>query len=163
MRQTWAFRRTQKLMRPGRISLHGFLGSDKRVLADILEADEAEVRRHGITHQQIADRLVALAEAGRDIAEREIVVENRYRVRVRDDRGVMPSPFGDGEFGKGDVALTDPTTNLQFRWNELTIHMIRHHGFYGGHGSLYRIDPAEAIQAFELHPDSGAETSGPAS
>lgn len=152
MKQTPKLDRVQERMQPGEIALHGFLGTDERKLVDILKEDAETVSRLGVSHDRIADRLAELQEQGTDLAEREIEVEDRYKVHVRDDRGVLPSPWGDGRFCKGEVTMTDSRTGLSFRWNELTLHMIRAYGFYGGKGSLYRIDPVEAVRALDLSP-----------
>ena len=156
MKQTPELDRVQERMQPGELTLHGFLGSDDRKLADILAEDAATVRRLRLTHARIADRLADLGRKGVDIMEQELQVEDRYHVRGRDDRGVLPSPWGDGTFGKGDVHLRDERTGHELRWNGLTLHLIRAHGFYGGKGSDYRIDPAAAAAALELPPEEDA-------
>lgn len=152
MKQTPELDRIQARMRPGVLTMKGFLGTDPRPLADILAEDDAVVRAAGVTHAQIADRLEAITKAGTDLMEAETIVENRFRVVVRDDRGLLPSPFGDGRFSKGDTEVTDPVTGRTFRWNGLTLHLIRHHGFYNGKGSDYRLDPAVLIEVFGIAP-----------
>jgi len=152
MKQTPELDAVQARMRAGEMTLKGFLGEDARPLADILAEDDRTVRGRGFAHETIADRLADLTERGRDIGERDIVVDGRWTVRVRDDRGVIPSPFGDGLFGKGEVEMTDASTGRRLRWNGLCIHMIRAHGFYGGRGSEYRLEPADLPEALGLAP-----------
>lgn len=151
MRQTPELDKIQQRMQPGILTLHGFLDTDTRKLADIIAKDNETVLSHGITHEQIADKLTDLTEKGRDIMESEVTVDGRYRIIVRDDRGVMPSPFGDGNFGKGDVEMTDKVSGNHFKWNDLCIHMIRNHGFYSGIGSLYRLDPRKLFESLVLN------------
>jgi hypothetical protein len=143
----------QARMLPGAITLPGFLGSDRRPLADILAADDAAVRKLGLAHERIADRLAEIARQGRDAQEREIEVEGRYRVSVRTDRGLLPSPFGDGAFEKGETELVEIATGRSFRWTELSLHLLRTHGFYGGQGSAYRLEPAELAEALGLRKE----------
>ncbi len=150
MRQRPDLERVEERMRPGELTLHGFLGMDDRALADVLEADERAVRALGRTHAQFAERLAELTDAGRDILEREREVEGRYKVKVRDDRGRLPCPFGDGLFAKGDTVLRDPRTGTRLRWNALTVHLVRIHGFYGGRGSDYRLEPATLAEVLDL-------------
>lgn len=163
MKQSPELDAVQARMRPGELTLTGFLGEDTRKLVDILQADGEAVHSRGISHSQIADRLAGLAEAGRDIMEREVLVEGRYAVRVRDDRGLIPSPWGDGLFRKGDVEMTDRRSGSVFRWNELTLHMVRAHGFYSGKGAAYRLGPAELIDVLELVPAEASPEEGEAS
>lgn len=150
MKQTPELDKIQQRMKPGELTLSGFLGHDQRKLADILSEDNETVLALGISHEQIAEKLEYLTEKGIDLMEREVVVDGRYAVRVRDDRGVMPSPFGDGNFGKGNVEMTDKNTGNHFRWNGLCIHMIRNHGFYSGKGSEYRLDPRKLFESLDL-------------
>jgi len=46
------------------ITLNGFLGGDERDLATIIDADNAAVRRLGLTHEQIAARMEELSKEG---------------------------------------------------------------------------------------------------
>lgn len=150
MKQSPDLDRVQKRMRPGVLTLHGFLGTDDRALADIIDQDAQRLHQHGISGAQIAERLQGLTEEGRDLMEQERTVEGRFRITVRDDRGLLPSPFGDGRFEKGDSVLIDAETGTGLLWNPLTLHMIREHGFFGGIGSHYRIDPDTAIRILGL-------------
>lgn len=150
MKQTPELDLVQARMRPGILTLKGFLGDDDRKLVDIIQADQQSFARLGITPAQIADRLEQLATLGADLMEEEILVENRYRIRVRDDRGKIPSPWSDGLFEKGDVDLVDNQTGKTLKWNRLTLRLLTAHGFCGGLGSEYRIDPDETAAILGL-------------
>ena len=65
MKQSPIMDKIQQNMQPGVITLDGFLGNDDRNLIDILEEDDAEVKRLGYTHEAIANRMVELKEAGK--------------------------------------------------------------------------------------------------
>ena len=54
MKQSPQMQKIQNAMRPGVITLNGFLGTDDRNLDDILTADDALVKRLNLTHQAIA-------------------------------------------------------------------------------------------------------------
>lgn len=140
-------------MQAGVLTLKGFLGSDDRKLADILVADQQSFSRLGITPLQAAERLQQLADSGTDLMEEEILVENRYRIKVRDDRGKIPSPWGDGLFEKGDVELVDNNTGETLKWNKLTLRLMSAHGFCGGVDSEYRLDPEKLIRILDLKPE----------
>lgn len=152
MKQTPELDRVQEKMQPGVLTLKGFLGDDDRKLADILAADQLCLNQLGITATQIAEKLADLAERGTDLMEEEITIDERYKVRVRDDRGKIPSPWGDGLFEKGDVDLTDTVTGKCLKWNKLTLRLMSEHGFFGGRGSEYRIDPEIAREILNLLP-----------
>ncbi len=144
----------QARMQPGVLTLKGFLGSDDRKLADILVADQQSFSRLGITPSQAAEKLQQLADSGTDLMEEEILVEDRYRIKVRDDRGKIPSPWGDGLFEKGDVELIDNNTGETLKWNRLTLRLMSVHGFCGGVDSEYRLDPEKLVRILGLKPEA---------
>lgn len=150
MKQSPKLEKIQMRMAPGALTLNGFLGTDSRKLVEILDEDSRELAKTGFSTEQIAHRLVELTEKGRDLMEQPVTVEERYSIAVRDDRGVIPSPWGDGLFGKGDTELTDSVTGRHLRWNSLTIHLIKAHGFFNGIGSDYRIEPTEVGEVLNL-------------
>ncbi len=152
MKQTPELDLVQAKMQPGVLTLKGFLGDDDRKLADIIIADQQSFAHLAVTPLQLAERLQQLADLGADLMEEEILVEKRYRIKVRDDRGKIPSPWGDGLFEKGDVDLTDKVTGKTLKWNKLTLRLLSVHGFCGGFGSDYRINPEDAVEILELKP-----------
>ncbi|HNX75100.1 MAG TPA: hypothetical protein PLM07_01750 [Candidatus Rifleibacterium sp.] len=154
MKQTPELDLVQAKMQPGVLTLKGFLGNDDRKLADILAADAQSLGNLGITTTAIAGRLQQLADRGTDLMEEEILVENRYRIKVRDDRGKIPSPWGDGLFEKGDVDLFDTVTGHSLKWNRLTLRLLSAHGFCGGLASEYRLDPQRVQEVLSLPPTS---------
>ena len=154
MKQTPELDLVQSKMQPGVLTLKGFLGSDDRKLADILVADQQSFSRLGITPLQAAERLQQLADRGADLMEEEILVEQRYRIKVRDDRGKIPSPWGDGLFEKGDVDLIDNSTGETLKWNRLTLRLMSVHGFCGGVDSEYRLDPEKLVRILDLKPEA---------
>ncbi|MCX7934423.1 MAG: hypothetical protein N3A66_04090 [Planctomycetota bacterium] len=141
-------------MRPGEITLEGFLGNDSRPLAEIIAEDARAVADLGLTPVAIADRLAFFTDAGRDLYERAVIVQGRYRLRVREDRGFLPCPFGDGHFRKGETEMFDQASGQVFYWTPLSLHLIRCHGFYGGRGSKYRLEPIIFAAVAELSPSS---------
>jgi len=152
VKQTPELDRVQGKMQPGILTLKGFLGDDDRKLADIIAADTLTINQLGITAAQIAEKLEDLAQRGADLMEEEVTLDDRYKVRVRDDRGKIPSPWDDGLFEKGDIDLNDTVTGKQLKWNKLTLRLMSAHGFFGGRGSEYRIDPEVAKDVLNISP-----------
>ena len=152
MKQTPELDRIQEKMQPGVLTLKGFLGHDDRKLADIIDTDRQAMLCMRLDVAQIVNRLQDLAGRGADLMEQEVLVDNRYMIKVRDDRGKIPSPWGDGLFEKGDVELTDQKTGKTLKWNRLTLRLIEKHGFFGGYGSEYRIDPEAVCKILDLEP-----------
>ncbi len=143
MKQTPELDRIQQKMKPGVLTLKGFLGTDDRKLSDIIRQDMLTVSKLELDTEEVCNKLQELADKGTDLMEQEVIVNDRYHIRVRDDRGKLPSPWGDGLFEKGDVELFDSKTQIKIKWNKLTLQLIKAHSFFGGKGSEYRINPAD--------------------
>jgi hypothetical protein len=151
MKQTEQLKAAQEQMKPGRITLTGFLGEDARPLIDILAADDALVKRMDLTHQLIAERMIALREAGKRGLGDFIAVEPHFEVRVDSVRGRLPCPFDDpGLFPKTNITVRNLELQEELTFTDLGIHMIYVHGFYGGKSSSFRVDPDAAARILEI-------------
>ncbi len=161
-KQPPSLERLQRRMREGELTKHGFLGTDARDLSDIIREDTLAVEAHDLTHEALARRLREILEAGDAPQEQPRTVGGRWTVRSRDDRGTLPCPWGDGQYGKREFTLKDGETGRTFRLNPLSVHMIGAHGFYEGHGADYRLDPPELIHALGLAGDNRTGKGDPA-
>ena len=57
MKETYSNKDAHERMRPGAITAGGFLGPDKRPLADIIQHDEESFRRLGLVVETVARKL----------------------------------------------------------------------------------------------------------
>ncbi len=154
MKQTPQMNEIQKRMRPGAITLSGFIGKDERNLIDIITADDALVRRLGFTHDKIANGMMAMRDAGIRGLGDFINVPPHFEVRVDSVRGKLPCPFGDpGIFPKTNITVKNTVKNKEITFTDLNIHMILAHGFYQGKDSLFRLEPEELVDVLEIKPD----------
>lgn len=146
-------------MKPGVLSLEGFLGADARPLEEILDADASAAARLNATHAELAAALRRVFEKARAGQGTDIPLGGHVRVRYDEQMGRIPCPFGApsagsgshgcGTFQKGEVTLVDAAGRV-LRFSALSVHLIAEHGFYGGRDSRYRIDPAEVAAAAPL-------------
>lgn len=151
MKQTPEYDAIQRQMAPGVITLEGFLGTDSRKLIDILNADDATVRRSEITHEQIARRMQYFRDTALDGLGEFMTVGKHFEVRVDSVRGKLPSPFGGpGMYEKVNTTVVNKRLGREITYTDLHIHFVRDHGFYEGKGSLYRLEPEDLIEILEL-------------
>jgi hypothetical protein len=150
MKQTHIEDAAQAQMRPGVITREGMLGDDTRPLIDILEDDDAEVHRLGVTHKLIAQRMRELRRAGMAGLGTGVHVEPHFDVTVDGFRGRIPCPYEDGTASKTNTHVTNESLGRTIMYTDLHIHMIERHGFYMGRGSMYRLDPDELAEVLEV-------------
>lgn len=153
MKQPPNLQEIQEAMRPGRLSQTGFLGTDPRPLGDILAEDDATVRRLGLSHEALADRMAYFREKGVAGLGVPVDVPPHFEVRVDGVRGRMPCPFRHpGLYPKVFCQVKNLRTRETITFSDLQIHMIGAHGFYEGRGSAYRLEPETLIRVLEVSP-----------
>jgi len=161
MKQTVQLQQIQDRMRPGVITRDGFLGTDRRNLVDILVADDAAVKRLGLSHQSVAQRMIELRDAGMRGLGEYIEVASHFQVRVDTVRGKLPCPFGDpGVFSKTNVSVRNLRSNREILYTDLHIHMILSHGFYEGAGDPLRLEPTALKEILEIEADEEPNNPG---
>lgn len=151
MKQTPEYDAIQQQMRPGVITLDGFLGTDTRHLIDILDDDNGTVRRAGCTHLDIAERMQYFRDTGLPGLGEFMSIDDRFDVRVDSVRGKLPSPFGGpGMYDKVNTTVVNKVLGRDITFTDLHIHFVRDHGFYEGKGSPFRLEPLELIDILEV-------------
>ena len=147
MKQTPEQNRIQANMQPGALSAAGFLGSDTRNLIDIIRADQEDVARLGLTHQEIAQKMRAITDQGKSELGRPFQISADLEAVLLDYMGFIPCPFRDRRFfAKRLTTVTDKASGRKIRWSDLNVHTIEAHGFYEGRGSDFRIEPQDLAE-----------------
>ncbi len=154
MKQTPPMKKAEREMRPGHISLSGFLGGETRDLAQLLDDDHETVKALGLTHARIADRMRRLREAGVGGLGDFVTVPPNFEVRVDSVRGRLPCPFGErGLHSKAFTIVRNTRLGRELTFSDLHIHLIAVHGFYEGRGSPFRLAPADLQAILEIAPE----------
>jgi len=151
MKQTPEFDNIQEQMKPGVITLDGFLGDDKRKLIDIIASDNIKVRKLNRTHMDIASKMEHFKELGLPGLGEFITLEDHFEVRVDSVRGLLPSPFGGpGMYGKINTTVVNKKLGRQIVYTDLHINFVAEHAFYEGLGSPFRLEPEDLIEILEV-------------
>jgi hypothetical protein len=126
-----------------KIGMGTFLGKDTRRLSEILDDDKNTMSSLGLTHHEIASRLEKIAVTAKKNLGDYISVGDRYEVMMEVHRGMIPCPWmhPGGLFYKSYMELHDRITVETVILSDLSIHLIRDHGFYQGKGSPFRLEP----------------------
>jgi len=151
MKQDLYYTKIQQRMKKGVLVLEGFLGDDKRNLVDIINEDNETVKRLGFTHQIIAEKLNELREIGLKAIEQSVIYKDHIEIKVEIFRGKLPCPFGEkGIYQKSEIVVINKKIDEQIKYTDLSIHLIKEHGFYQGVGSPYRLDPEKIVRVLEI-------------
>jgi hypothetical protein len=144
----------EKSMRPGELSVAGFLGKDERLLDIMAEDNRYVVEKRGLTHQELARHLhligaVAVKYSARQ--SQDITYRGRkFRVSAIRFKGFQESPFEDGTKASCDATVTNLANGKTIRYSLLVPYTIERYGFYEGKGTRYRVDPAQVIEVFDF-------------
>lgn len=140
MKMTPGLMRVQDKMAPGRITREGFLGDDKRVLVDIIQADEEQAAALGLDWEAVSEKLKSLLEQGKEGLGHTVTIENKWSITVHEARGHLPCPFGDGLYRKHTAEVDHLPTGTHFHFSELSLHLLAVHHFLQGKGSPFRLE-----------------------
>ncbi len=146
-------------MGPGRLVRDGFLGEDQRSLTEIIDTDAAQLAAAGVRPEEMADALERLTQRGLENPGAPVEAGS-FMVTVEEYLGLIGCPFKDGvRLAKRNTEACNRETGKALRWTDLSIHLIRAHGFFQGRGSPYRLEPVE-VAAFLKLPESGEGKGG---
>jgi hypothetical protein len=150
MKQTVQMQKAQERMAPGVITRDGFLGDDRRGLADILLTDDASVKALGLEHEAFARRMVELRDAGMAGLGEFVDVAPHFEVRVDSVRGRLPCPFGDpGIFPKTNITVRNRHTGREISYRPAYPPRVGD-GFYEGRGCPFRLEPKDLAEVLEI-------------
>ena len=148
MKMTEDLKKAQANMQAGVIAVEGFLGFDKRNVAEIIQHDEEEFRSLNLEWDVVLAKLKELHKKGSDGLGEPTTVDKTFLVRVDETRGTLPSPWEDGIFHKvnAEVRRLNKEGKLEGKillYNELSLHMMEKYHFLQGRGSHFRLEPAD--------------------
>jgi hypothetical protein len=136
---------------PGKVTRDGLLGSDQRHIHDIIEDDARKMEVHGIKKSCLVEKMAACIETGKRGMGEAVMMDDILQIRVRWVRGMLPCPFGERGLHHKLLCTVENTVNkMTIRYSQLSLHLIEVHGFFGGLGSSYRIEPDEIARALAL-------------
>jgi hypothetical protein len=131
---------------PGALSRDGFLGDDKRTIPEIIGEDGKDLARLGTNPEAVANFLQSLIDEGKRGLEGSVGYGG-LTIRLDWARGLLSCPFGDPRLlPKITATVTDGSSGRMFRFSQLTVHLIREHGFFGGRGCPFRVEPMQVVE-----------------
>lgn len=128
-----------------------YMRGEARPLRRLLDDDKALVSSLDLDVEfatNLMDRLYHEAAQGMGDT---VLVDGKYEVSLREDRGKTACPWGDRFFApKAVVSARNMNNGKKIKYSVLGLHLIKRHGFFQGAGSPFRIDPEDLKFFFEL-------------
>ena len=140
-------KRLDYLLRASKIVAEGFLGDDARSLEEIIETDISALVHMGCTPEQVAERMQELTAIAVPHMGNPVRIDDWLEVVSQDYKGQIICPWPHPvRLPKRVTTARRLDTEESIRWSDLNIHMIAEHGFFDGHGSAFRIEPALLVR-----------------
>ena len=126
-----------------------FYRGESRQLSRLIEDDMTMVSSLDMDVEFVTSEMDRLYREARNGFGDPVIVDGKYEVVVREDRGRLACPWGDRFFAPKIVVYAKNIKNGEsISFSLLGIHMIRNHRFFQGKGSPFRIDPMALKQFF---------------
>ncbi len=170
MRPKGIFDRLSALLNPNAsenigISESGFLGP-KESLIEIIKEDTETLKKLGVTHDQIGNKLNYLIDEyvgsirskniGLARPYKEVLVDDFLEVSATIYKGYQDCPFKPGTdskscgYGSADIHIKNIRKNRGIEFSSLLPHLISDHHFFEGKETIYRLNPLEAVSVLEI-------------
>lgn len=126
-------------------------------LASILAKDAQQLSALRVSHQTLGVRLAEILAAGSKTDWFRPRRRDPFEVEVRRRRGFLTCPWAAEEFAKCPVGAGGRATANEFLLRnrerrtaiqgfEISVHLIRDHGFFGGPGTIFRVEPQNLVE-----------------
>ncbi|HOK04989.1 MAG TPA: hypothetical protein P5270_05645 [Victivallales bacterium] len=142
----------QEFLKSGKVALGGFLGSDNRNFIEIIESDQNELARINLESKKLTDAMLKITQKTMNFIGNWVKISDNLEAKTEEVKGsiICPFPHNTKPFLKWFTTLRDLRTGEEFKWSELSIHLIEEHSFFQGKGSEFRIEPAKFAKVLNL-------------
>lgn len=128
-------------------------------LAARFETDVTRLVQLGTTAQALGTRLAELLTSADGSDWFRPRRHAGYDVELRKRRGLITCPWAEEEYGKcghghgarataNEFVIRRTRSSLALSGYELSAHLVRDHGFFGGAGTVFRIEPDDLAVLF---------------
>ncbi|MHC4326108.1 MAG: hypothetical protein ACYSUX_17700 [Planctomycetota bacterium] len=144
MKESPQTRNLEQILRSSKMAAGGFMGSDSRSVAEIIDADAFEVSKTGYTAEQLSARMQEITNAAIKGLGTWVEVDDNHQAIAEEARGSISCPWPHlRRYAKRVTTVKCLDTGQIIRWTDLNIHFIAQHGFFEGRGSAFRIEPGK--------------------
>lgn len=128
-----------------------YMRGEARPLRRLLDDDNALVSSLDLDMECVTNLMDRLYHEATQAMGDTVLVDGKYEVSLREDRGKTACPWGDRFFApKAVVSARNIKNDKKIKYSVLGLHLIKRHGFFQGTGSPFRVDPKDLKNFFEL-------------
>lgn len=147
MKQDPKSEKLEKVLRSSVLVAHGFMGDDKRTVNEVIESDLRVLEKLGSNTEVLTQRMQQITNQAIKGLGTWVKISERLTARVDEAKGSIVCPWPHtGKFAKRVTILKNEISGVSISWSDLSIHMIKEHGFFEGKGSMLRVDPEILIE-----------------
>jgi hypothetical protein len=147
MKQSPDIVRLEEVLRSSKLVSGGFMGDDRRTLAEVLETDAAVLEKTGISAKQLAVKMQEVTDRAITGLGTWIDIDGKLIAKVDEAKGAIVCPWPHpADFAKRVTTVKCVKSALTAKWSDLGIHLIDEHSFFQGDGSQLRTEPRELIR-----------------
>jgi len=146
MKESPQARRLEQMLRSSKLVAGGFMGTDSRTVAEIIDADASELSKLGYTAEQVTSRMHVITNTAKAGLGNWVRIDDKRQAVVEEARGftICPWPHS-GHCAKRVTTVERLDLGETIHWSDLNIHMIAEHSFFEGKGSPFRIEPEKLV------------------
>ena len=123
------------------------MGTDTRSFWEVIDADSVELTRLGFTNEQLSERMRQITKLAVKGLGTWIRIDDNKEASVQEAKGSLVCPWPhQGRYAKRITTVRDVRSGECVSWSDLNMHLIGQHGFFGGRGSMFRIEPAQIVR-----------------
>jgi hypothetical protein len=142
MKESPETKKLEQMLQSSKLVAGGFMGNDKRGVYEIIEADDRQLEKLGITKDQLAKKMKQITELTKPQLGNWIEIDENLQAKSDDFKGLLVCPWPHaGRIQKRITTVKNTVNGQTIKWSDLNIHLIEEHGFFEGKGSEFRIEP----------------------
>ncbi len=146
MKESPQTQKLEQMLRSSKLVAGGFMGTDSRTVAEIIEADAAELSKLGYSVEQVTSRMQTITNTAKAGLGHWVRIDDERQAIVQEARGLTICPWPHaGHCAKRVTTIERLDSNQTIHFSDLNIHMIAEHSFFEGEGSAFRIEPDKLI------------------
>lgn len=138
----------ENLLHSADVMAFSIMGTDKRMLSEIVQNDIDRLSQSGVTVAKLVERMKEITEKAIPALGNWTKIDDTHLAKIFEVKGCVHCPWQHpSRFAKRITYVQNTAAKTSAKWTDLNIHLIEQHNFFEGKGSIYRVEPEEIVKA----------------